>query len=122
MRKFSFLLLLAALSCTAVAQTNKFLGRWDLTVKSADKEYPSWLELSVKEGEHLVVLERDGDEWWKCRNSEGTEGVVPASYLEVCWYLRYIFLPDFWTLDDLDEVYKAGGIQRLSCRLRYSLC
>jgi len=40
-------------------------------------------ELSVKEGEHLVVLERDGDEWWKCRNSEGAEGVVPASYLEV---------------------------------------
>lgn len=79
-------------------------------------------ELSVKEGEHLVVLERDGDEWWKCRNSEGTEGVVPASYLEVCWYLRFIFLPDFWTLDDLDEVYKAGGIRRLSCRLRYSLC
>jgi len=32
-------------------------------------------ELSVKEGEHLVVLERDGDEWWKCRNSEGAEGL-----------------------------------------------
>ena len=40
-------------------------------------------ELSVKEGEQLLVLERDGDEWWKCRNSEGAEGVVPASYLEV---------------------------------------
>lgn len=39
-------------------------------------------ELSVKEGEHLVVLEKDGDEWWKCRNSAGHEGVVPASYLE----------------------------------------
>lgn len=41
-------------------------------------------ELSVKEGDRLVVLERNGDEWWKCRNSEGAEGVVPASYLEVC--------------------------------------
>jgi uncharacterized protein YaiE (UPF0345 family) len=40
-------------------------------------------ELSVTEGERLVVLERDGDEWWKCRNAEGREGVVPASYLEV---------------------------------------
>lgn len=40
-------------------------------------------ELSVKEGEHLVVLEKDGDEWWKCRNAAGAEGVVPASYLEV---------------------------------------
>jgi actin cytoskeleton-regulatory complex protein SLA1 len=40
-------------------------------------------ELSVKEGERLLVLERDGDEWWKCQNTDGVEGVVPASYLEV---------------------------------------
>ncbi|KAF7355293.1 hypothetical protein MSAN_01445700 [Mycena sanguinolenta] len=39
-------------------------------------------ELSVSEGERLVVLEKDGDEWWKCRNAQGREGVVPASYLE----------------------------------------
>ena len=42
-------------------------------------------ELSVAEGERLIVLEKDGDEWWKCRNSKGLEGVVPASYLEVCY-------------------------------------
>lgn len=46
-------------------------------------------ELSVAEGEHLTVLEKDGDEWWKCRNSKGLEGVVPASYLEVCSTLCY---------------------------------
>ncbi|KDQ64469.1 hypothetical protein JAAARDRAFT_75108 [Jaapia argillacea MUCL 33604] len=40
-------------------------------------------ELSVQEGEQLFVLERDGDEWWKCRNAHGGEGVVPASYLEL---------------------------------------
>ncbi|KAF5393631.1 hypothetical protein D9757_000051 [Collybiopsis confluens] len=40
-------------------------------------------ELSVTEGEQLVVIEKDGDEWWKCRNAEGTEGVVPASYIEL---------------------------------------
>ncbi|KNZ79832.1 Actin cytoskeleton-regulatory complex protein sla1 [Termitomyces sp. J132] len=40
-------------------------------------------ELSVSEGQHLIILERDGDEWWKCRNSSGKEGVVPASYIEV---------------------------------------
>lgn len=40
-------------------------------------------ELSVQEGEDLVILEQDGDEWWKCRNTHGAEGVVPASYLEV---------------------------------------
>ncbi|KAF5331711.1 hypothetical protein D9611_007701 [Ephemerocybe angulata] len=40
-------------------------------------------ELSVSEGEQLLILERDGDEWWKCRNANGTEGVVPAQYLEL---------------------------------------
>ncbi|KAJ3495894.1 hypothetical protein NLJ89_g10561 [Agrocybe chaxingu] len=39
-------------------------------------------ELSVTEGESLTVLEKDSDEWWKCRNLKGAEGVVPASYLE----------------------------------------
>jgi len=27
-----------------------FLGRWDLTLKSVDHEYPSWLELSEENG------------------------------------------------------------------------
>ncbi|KAF8640053.1 hypothetical protein AX17_001295 [Amanita inopinata Kibby_2008] len=40
-------------------------------------------ELTIQEGERLVILEKDGDEWWKCRNSGGVEGVVPASYLEI---------------------------------------
>lgn len=40
-------------------------------------------ELSVHENEELVVIEKDADDWWKCRNTRGQEGVVPASYLEV---------------------------------------
>lgn len=40
-------------------------------------------ELSVAEGEQLMILEKDGDEWWKCRNADGAEGVVPASYIEL---------------------------------------
>ena len=40
-------------------------------------------EMTVHEGEILYVLERDTDEWWKCRNAQGDEGVVPANYLEV---------------------------------------
>jgi actin cytoskeleton-regulatory complex protein SLA1 len=41
-------------------------------------------ELSVKEGEQLIILDRvSSDEWWKCRNVHGAEGVVPASYVEV---------------------------------------
>ncbi|THH12846.1 hypothetical protein EW146_g7320, partial [Bondarzewia mesenterica] len=39
-------------------------------------------ELTVLEGEQLWIIERDGDEWWKCRNIKGDEGVVPASYIE----------------------------------------
>lgn len=40
-------------------------------------------ELSVREGDKLIVLERDNDDWWKCTNAKGQEGVVPASYVEV---------------------------------------
>ncbi|KAF8558937.1 hypothetical protein OG21DRAFT_1503895 [Imleria badia] len=39
-------------------------------------------ELSVEEGERLHIIEKEGEEWWKCRNAHGNEGVVPASYLE----------------------------------------
>jgi hypothetical protein len=46
-------------------------------------------ELSVKAGEQLIVLEKDGDDWWTCRNAEGAEGLVPAPYLEV----SIIFFP-----------------------------
>ena len=45
-------------------------------------------ELSVREGESLIVLEQDGNEWWKCRNASGAEGVVPASYVEVSLIYR----------------------------------
>lgn len=42
-------------------------------------------ELPISEGEQLLVIEKDAEnEWWKCRNVHGAEGVVPASYVEVC--------------------------------------
>jgi actin cytoskeleton-regulatory complex protein SLA1 len=40
-------------------------------------------ELTVSEGDALWVIEQDGDEWWKCRDVKGDEGVVPASYIEL---------------------------------------
>ncbi|KAH9031363.1 SH3 domain-containing protein [Lactarius pseudohatsudake] len=40
-------------------------------------------ELTVAEGDALWIIEQEGDEWWKCRNIKGDEGVVPASYIEV---------------------------------------
>ena len=33
------------------ASDKAFLGRWDLTLKAPDREYPSWLELSVEGGQ-----------------------------------------------------------------------
>jgi hypothetical protein len=33
-----------------------FLGRWDLTLTSPDKEYPSWLELSQENGQLKAVM------------------------------------------------------------------
>jgi actin cytoskeleton-regulatory complex protein SLA1 len=47
-------------------------------------------ELSVAEGDALWIIEQEGEEWWKCRNVNGSEGVVPASYVEV----RFM-MPDF---------------------------
>lgn len=52
-------------------------------------------ELTVHEGDRLVVLERDGDEWWKVRNTEGQEGVVPASYVELDVVDQVILSPYF---------------------------
>src|ERR1700737_1421650 len=35
----------------AADSASAFLGRWDLTLKSADREYPSWLEISEENGQ-----------------------------------------------------------------------
>jgi hypothetical protein len=44
-------LLISAMARLAVAQDAKaFVGRWDLTLKAGDKEYPSWLEIRQKDG------------------------------------------------------------------------
>ena len=40
-------------------------------------------ELSVKEGEILLVIDRSNEDWWKCRNQVGQEGVIPASYIDL---------------------------------------
>ena len=64
-------------------------------------------ELSVQEGDRLVVLERDSDDWWKVRDSLGHEGVVPASYVEVdetkvsrtSWLSGVMFFNNVWQVD-----------------------
>lgn len=51
-RRIAFLLLFTSLltSLSFSQDIKPYLGRWDLTLKSADKEYPSWLELTESSG------------------------------------------------------------------------
>jgi hypothetical protein len=39
------------LSAAEVGAIKPFLGRWDLTVKTPDREYPGWLEIRLKDGQ-----------------------------------------------------------------------
>src|SRR5579871_4833660 len=39
------------LSSTDAAAIQPFLGRWDLTVEAPDREYPGWLEITLKDGQ-----------------------------------------------------------------------
>ncbi|KAK4684569.1 actin cytoskeleton-regulatory complex protein SLA1, partial [Tremellales sp. Uapishka_1] len=40
-------------------------------------------ELTVHEGEALIVVDKENEEWWTVRNERGEEGVVPAQYIEL---------------------------------------
>lgn len=41
----------ATSEASATEPASAFLGRWDLTLKAPDREYPSWLELSQQSGQ-----------------------------------------------------------------------
>src|SRR5260221_3793000 len=41
----------SAKSTSTPESDNAFLGRWDLTLKAPDREYPSWLELRQEGGQ-----------------------------------------------------------------------
>jgi len=40
-------------------------------------------ELAVAEGETVTVVDQGNEDWWKVRNAQGIEGVVPALYVKV---------------------------------------
>ena len=44
------ILLSCAWSSATSDSSKEFLGRWDLTLKAPDREYPSWLELREESG------------------------------------------------------------------------
>src|SRR2546423_10600949 len=41
--------------------TKAFLGRWDLTLKAPDREYPSWIEISEENGQLRRAWSAAGD-------------------------------------------------------------
>jgi len=57
-RKFAVLLICISGTAPAYSQPSKtdaaeskaYLGRWDLTLKAPDREYPSWLDLQMENG------------------------------------------------------------------------
>ena len=55
----------------------------EMVVALYDFEAQADDELSVSEGDQLVLIEREDHEWWKLQNAKGHIGVVPASYVEV---------------------------------------
>lgn len=58
-------------------------GGGETCVAAYDFEAQGDDELTITEGERLTVLERENDEWWLVRNAHGSEGVVPAAYVEI---------------------------------------
>ena len=40
----------------AHAASDPFVGRWDLTLKASDREYPSWLEISKENGQYTAQM------------------------------------------------------------------
>ena len=40
----------------SISSVDAYLGRWDLTLKAPDREYPSWLELRMEGGQLKAVL------------------------------------------------------------------
>ena len=64
-------LVLLAQTISAAESTSAFLGRWDLTLKAPDREYPSWLELREEGGQlKAEMVGRWGNarplpNWWQ---------------------------------------------------------
>ena len=50
-RQFSLGVAAAQGASASAVDVKPFLGRWDLTLKSPDREYPSWLELREQDGQ-----------------------------------------------------------------------
>jgi hypothetical protein len=60
MRQLCLTLLLGASSLLSAPGKNAFTGRWDLTVKTGAATYPSWIEVTDKDGKPAVRFQGRG--------------------------------------------------------------
>jgi hypothetical protein len=51
------LLMICLAASAALAQNNPFLGRWDLTIKTATDSYPDWMELTNKDSKLDALIQ-----------------------------------------------------------------
>src|SRR5260370_40762962 len=59
-----------ASSSGATVSVTPFLGRWDLTLKAPDREYPSWLEIRQEGGQLRAQM---GSRWGNARSLPKTD-------------------------------------------------
>ena len=102
--RFAFVFVIAGLSLSAARgvlnanaretssphpddSVSAFLGRWDLTLKAPDREYPSWLELSQEHGQ--LKAQMVGNDSIKIRGSQS----IPFKQRDHLLILRGIELP-----------------------------
>jgi hypothetical protein len=66
----------SAVSKTSPTKEIKATALYDFEAQGED-------ELTIADGEDLIVVEKENDDWWTVKNAQGQQGVVPAQYVEV---------------------------------------
>ncbi|GAA5849479.1 hypothetical protein JCM3766R1_003294 [Sporobolomyces carnicolor] len=66
----------------ASTTTRKGGGGQDRVRALYDYEGTDTQDLPMVEGEELLIIERIGQDWLRCRNSRGAEGILPTNYTE----------------------------------------
>ena len=61
-------------SAETTVSPQSFLGRWDLTLKTPSREYPSWLQITQEKGQLKALLVSGGDTRGRCRKSSSHMG------------------------------------------------
>jgi hypothetical protein len=92
MKQLTLLMLAMAIPGAAQAQSNPFMGRWDITVTAGKDTYPDWMELTQKDGklDAFIQPRSGGARHWDTVKLEGGKLIVtmdggrgPASVWEL---------------------------------------